>query len=72
MISDEGITNIIVAMLRYVAQDIRYGSKAVKEDALEFLESDWYKELCDVLGLNAKKLKQMILSNKVSWRDKYE
>ncbi len=59
-------------MLRYVAQDIRYGNNQVKKDAIEFLDSDWYVELCDILGLNSKKLKKMIMNNKVSWRDKYE
>lgn len=72
MITDEGMTNLIVAMLRYVAQDIRYGNANSKKDALDFLESDWYKELCDVLELNPKRVKKMIMKNKVAWRNKYE
>lgn len=59
-------------MLRLVAQDIRFGNPAAKKDALEFLDSDWYKELCDWIDVDHKKLKDIILNNKISWRNKYE
>ena len=70
--SDEGLTNLIGAMFRLVAQDIRFGGPVAKKDALEFLESEWYKELCDMMDLNPKKLKKSIIHNKVAWRNRYE
>ena len=70
--TEEGLSNLIGAMFRLVAQDIRYGNFESKKSAIEFLESDWYKEICDMLGVDYKNMKRLILNNKIAWRNKYE
>jgi len=73
-ITDVGLINLVLAIFRYTAQDLRYGSPANKKDAEEFLNSWWFRELCDVFGtgIDPKKVAKMIRENPVSWRDKYE
>jgi hypothetical protein len=71
---DSGLVNLVLAIFRYAAQDLRYGNLENKKDVEEFLDSWWFKELCDVFGneVNLEKVKKMIRENSVSWRDKYE
>jgi myosin heavy subunit len=72
LITEEGLTNLIGAIFRLVAQDIRYGNDSAREDALDFLQSSWYMELCDLIEVDPKKLRKLILKNKIAWRNKYE
>lgn len=73
VVSDEGMTNLIIAMFRYVAQDIRYGNAAMKKDALKFLQSQWCKEICVELGLDYYRTVELIKNyTKMSWREGYE
>jgi hypothetical protein len=73
ILSDEGLTNLIIAMFRYVAQDIRYGNATMKKDALKFLKSQWCKEICVELGMDYHRTVDLIKNySKVSWRNGYE
>lgn len=70
---DAGLTNLVLAIFRYTAQDIRYGTPANKKDAEEFLESEWFEDLCGIFkDIQPKRVRKMIRENPVCWRDKYE
>jgi len=72
-VHDAGLTNIVLAIFRYAAQDIRYGTPANKKDAEEFLDSQWFEDLCGIFkDIHPKKVRKMIKENPVCWRDKYE
>lgn len=65
--------NLIMAMFRLAAQDLKYGNKDMKRDAKKFLRSAWFKELCSVINLDASHVRNVIIeSDKVSIRGSYE
>jgi len=65
--------NLIMAMFRLAAQDLKYGNKDVKRDAKKFLRSTWFKELCSGIDLDASHVRNVIIeSDKVSIRGSYE
>jgi hypothetical protein len=70
---DSGLVNLILAIFRYTAQDIRYGTPTNRKDAEEFLNSQWFEDMCGIFkDISPKKVRKMIKENPVSWRDKYE
>ena len=72
-ITDEGLRSLILAMFRYAAYDIRHGNNKVKKSAIDFLESNWFKEMCGVFSLNEEEVKEMILfGSKIGHRCRYE
>ena len=71
-ITQTGLINLILAIFRYTAQDIRYGSKKNREEALEFLETEFFDHLCSIFTIDKRRIRKMIKENPVSWRDKYE
>ena len=65
--------NLIMAMFRLVAQDLKYGNKEVKQEARKFLKSAWFRELCDGIDLDSKHVRDTIIkSDRVSTRGSYE
>jgi hypothetical protein len=76
-ITDSGFVNLILAIFRYTAQDLKYGTPELKRQAEEFLSGEdswWFVEMCDVFGgeTDIDNIRKMIRENSVSWRDKYE
>lgn len=68
-----GALNLIMAILRLTAQDLKYGNKEIKKDAKKFLSSDWFEDLCDGMDLNSNHVKDVIIkSNAVRTRGSYE
>ena len=70
--TDTGLVGLVLAIFRGTAQDLRYGSKGAKKSANEFLDSQWFEELCVLFPTDPKRIRHMIRNNKVAWRDKYE
>lgn len=70
--TDIGLVGLVLAMFRSAAQDLRYGNKKLKKDANEFLDSQWFEELCVLFPTDPKRIRYMIRNNKVAWRNKYE
>jgi hypothetical protein len=64
----EGMINLIAALFRLTAQDIRLGSK----DAVEFVNSRWFDEICDGIQIDSELFRSYILNNKVRSRVTYE
>ena len=64
----EGTVNLIGALFRLTAQDIRQGSK----EAEEFLDSEWFNDICEGLQVNPKVFKEYMLHKKVRSRVSYE
>ena len=64
----EGIINLIGALFRLTNQDIKQGDNS----ALEFIESNWYIEICEGLQIDPEKFKKYILTKKVKSRISYE
>ena len=71
-LDDVGLLNLIIAILRITAQDIRYGNNVNREDALEFLESDLFEDICFIFNMDMKKVKNLILTSSIRQRKKYE
>ena len=67
-----GFLNLIIAIFRLTAQDLRYGNAKSKQEANEFLESQWFEDLCDVFSTDPKIVKYRIKNSPVSWRERYE
>lgn len=63
-----GVLSLIGAMFRLAAQDAKYGRR---EEVLEFVESEWFVEICDCLELNPNDVKERIFTSKVKQRDEY-
>jgi hypothetical protein len=63
-----GVLLLIGAMFRLAAQDVRYGKE---DEVLEFVESEWFLEICDCLELDPKDVKKRIFSSKVKQRSEY-
>jgi hypothetical protein len=49
-------------IFRQAAQDIRYGNEEVKQDALDFLDSDYFEILCSWIPANPSRVRTMILN----------
>ena len=64
----EGIINLVGALFRLTSQDIKQGDQS----AVQFIESEWYVEICDGLQVDAKKFKYYILTKRVKSRVSYE
>jgi len=67
-IYSDGILNLIAAMFRLVAQDIRLGRK----EAEEFLYTEWFETICDGLQVDPSMMRECILNNKIRSRVTYE
>lgn len=68
-----GALNLIMAIFRLTAQDLKYGNKEIRKEAKKFLRSIWFEDLCDGMNLNSDRVKNIIIkSDRVSTRGKYE
>jgi len=70
--TETGFANLIIAIFRLTAQDLRYGNAKAKAEANEFLESQWFEDLCDVFRTDHKIIEHRIRNSPVSWREVYE
>lgn len=70
--SDSSLVNLILALFRYTALDIKFGKKELRNDALDFLNSEWFEWLCEPFETDPNRIRHMIINNKLSWRKKYE
>ena len=65
--------NLVMAMFRLTAQDLKYGDKETRQDAKKFLNSAWFRELCNLIDLDSSFVKNVIIkSDKISTRRSYE
>ena len=69
---DSGLANLIIAIFRLTAQDLRYGNANAKREANEFLESQWFEDLCEIFKTDPKIIRYRIKHSPVSWREVYE
>ena len=71
-VSDEvlyyNMLNLIGAIFRLAAQDMKYGRVG---EVMEFVESEWFIDLCEDLNLDYKDVKKLIYSKKVLQRQEY-
>jgi hypothetical protein len=64
----QGVLQLIGAMLRQCAQDVKYGKV---DDVKDFVDSEWFADLCDYLDVNPLDVKKRIFSGKVKQRSEY-
>jgi hypothetical protein len=64
----EGMINLIAALFRLTAQDIKLGNP----EAVIFVNSEWFEEICDGIQINPDTFRSYILYNKVKSRVTYE
>ena len=55
----EEILALVSAMLQLAVQDFKRG-KGKKDDVINFLESEWFVQICDGLGINSEEVKKII------------
>ena len=55
----QGILALVAAMLRLAVQDFKRGPER-KDDVEAFLESEWFIQICEGLGVNSKEVKKII------------
>jgi len=60
--------SLIGALFRLAAQDLKYGDK---KEVLEFLESEWFEELCSNMNLESKEVKRLIMTSNILQRMEY-
>ena len=68
----DGIVNLIGAMFRLAAQDLKFGNTKTKAEAIEFLNSERFKELCESINVNADKMRRLIMTKKARKREEYQ
>jgi hypothetical protein len=65
--------NLVMTVLRVTAQDLKYGDRKIKREALKFLKSKWFSEICDNMSLYPDEVRELIFeSKKTSSRNSYE
>jgi hypothetical protein len=73
---DHGYTSVlglVMTIFRLTAQDLKYGNTEIKNDAIEFLESAWFDEMCSNMNLDSDRVRRIIVtSQKTSSRTSYE
>ena len=70
--TDTGFANLIIAIFRVTAQDLRYGNVKARREANDFLRSQWFEDLCEVFYTDPKVIKKRIKTSQVRWREVYE
>jgi len=56
--------NLIMALFRVTAQDLKYGDKIIKKEATRFLNSLWFREICINMCLEPDDVKRIIIKSK--------
>ena len=65
--------NLIMAMFRLTAQDLKYGNGEIKREAKKFLRSSWFRNLCNGMNLDVVHVRNVIVrSGRVRTRGTYE
>jgi len=54
-----GVLALITAMLQLAVQDFKRGPER-KDDVEAFLDSEWFLQICEGLGVSSKKVKKRI------------
>ena len=55
----QGMLDLVAAMLQLAVQDFKRGPER-KDDVEAFLESEWFIQICEGLGVNSKEVKKII------------
>jgi myosin heavy subunit len=55
----EGVFSLVAAMLQLAVQDFKRGPER-KDDVEAFLDSEWFIEICEGLGVSSKEVKKRI------------
>ena len=55
----QGVLDLVAAMLKLAVQDFKRGPER-KDDVEAFLESEWFIQICEGLGVNSKEVKKII------------
>ena len=55
----QGVLDLVAAMLQLAVQDFKRGPEK-KDDVEAFLDSEWFLQICDGLGVNSKEVKKRI------------
>jgi hypothetical protein len=67
-----GILSLIGAMFRLAAQDLKFGGKnGRRAEALEFIESEWFSDLCCYMNVDTNRVRKLILNGRVRQREEY-
>lgn len=64
----QGYLQLIGAVFRLCAQDVKFGKV---DDVTDFIESEWFQDLCDYLDVETTAVKKQIFSGKVKHRAEY-
>lgn len=68
----------VLRYCKYCGSDFWCSDKEIKDfcsdkcDALDFLDSEWFEELCEVFQADSRDIKKMILNYPISYRKSYE
>jgi len=68
----EGTLQLVGAMFRLAAQDLKYGTGRVKKSARIFIDSPWFSFLCDGMNVESSYVKKLIKGSRVRKRNNYE
>jgi hypothetical protein len=63
-----GTLQLVGAIFRQCAQDVKYGEV---DDVAEFVDSEWFVDLCDYINVRPEDVKKRIFSSKVKQRSEY-
>jgi hypothetical protein len=66
------VVNLMIALFRITAQDLRYGNDNFKQEANEFLDSEWFIVICDAMNLEYNEVRRLIKRGKPRNRRSYE
>ena len=71
-IDSDGFVLLMGSLIRLTSQDLRFGDEKTKQEATEFIDSEWFCTICDSMGLNSDKVKYYIVNSRVKTRGNYE
>lgn len=66
------VVNLMAAVFRLTAQDLKYGNDQIHKEAVDFLDSGWFMVICDSLNLEAIEVRRLIENGNPRNRRSYE
>lgn len=59
-INDDGMRNLLIAIVEQAIKDYSNKNPGVRSHASQFLNSSFFEDICDILGLNSAVIKEFL------------
>jgi broad-specificity NMP kinase len=59
-VDDNGVKNLLAAIVHQAIRDYNIGNPGVRSHASQFLNSEFFVDICDILGLDSSNIKDIL------------